>query len=72
MDKEIRTIEAVEVLLDELKDVVEELNEKQEYLEQAEKAGNEQEAEQIGETLLELEDLMENLKRKITFELASI
>jgi 5-bromo-4-chloroindolyl phosphate hydrolysis protein len=67
-----KELDRIDELLDELKEVVDELNEKQKFLEEAETKGDEEEAEKIGDTLIELEDLMENLKRKISRELAEI
>jgi hypothetical protein len=72
MDRELRKLDTIDELLEQLKELVEELNEKQEFLEQAQDRGDEEEAEKIGDTLIELEDLMENLKRKIIRELGDI
>jgi septal ring factor EnvC (AmiA/AmiB activator) len=71
-EKVIRQLETIDELLDELKQRVDELNEKQELLEKAENNGEESEAEKISDKLIELEDSMENLKRKIIRELAEI
>jgi septation ring formation regulator EzrA len=64
--------EQLENLMDELKDLVEERNEKQEYFDEVNQAGEAFEADKAMDTIEELTSCIEDIKIKIERELRSI
>lgn len=64
--------EQLENLMDELKDLVDERNEKQEYFDEVNQAGEAFESDKAMDTIEELTSCIEDIKIKIERELRSI
>jgi UDP-N-acetylglucosamine 2-epimerase len=68
----VTNTEHLENLIEDLKELVEERNEKQEFFEDANEAGDAHEADQILDTITELNAAIEDIKANIEKELRSI
>jgi endonuclease IV len=68
----ITSTEQLENLIEELKELVEERNEKEEYFEEVNQAGEAFESDKAMDTIEELTSLIEDIKIKIERELRSI
>jgi endonuclease IV len=68
----ITNTEQLENLIEELKELVEERNEKQEYFEEVNQAGEAFESDKAMDTIEELTSCIEDIKIKIERELRSI
>jgi DNA-binding ferritin-like protein len=68
----VTNTEHLENLIEDLKELVEERNEKQEFFEDANEAGDAHEADQILDTITELNATIEDIKANIEKELRSI